>query len=335
MDDQTEAKKIRAALRQTRGTREYARVVAVNMVRVKKFAASATADALGVDRSTVSDWLDAYDREGLDGLADDARPGRPPLVQRAELERIVDGARRFTAYEFVDLVKKKTGVKYSEPHGRRLLRSLGFVVKKTPRISDRVPPKEDLEIWQKDIKKEVEMLENNGFTLVMADESHQNSNIFGSGAVYVRGDAEPIQMPLGNQRQTVYGGVTLDGQTCYMAADRANDRSFIRYLDKLQRHFGKIAVVADNAAYHNSGRVRRHLEKNDNFVKLTFLPPYSPFLNPVEWLWRSGKMKIRRIFRRPARIYLRRRVMLVYESLEITFDPRNILFRDLGRILPA
>jgi transposase len=30
---------------------------------------------LGVDRGTVSDWLDAY-HEGLDGLADDARPGQ-------------------------------------------------------------------------------------------------------------------------------------------------------------------------------------------------------------------------------------------------------------------
>ena len=130
------------------------------------------------------------------------------------MEKIVDGAKRFTAYKFVKQVKKKTGVKYGEPHGRCLLRSLGFVVKKTSRISDHVPPKGELKIWQKYTKKEVEMLENNGFTFVMVNESHQNSNIFGFGAVYVRGDAELITMPFGNQRQTVYGGVTPDGQTC-------------------------------------------------------------------------------------------------------------------------
>ncbi|MBI1658856.1 MAG: transposase [Thaumarchaeota archaeon] len=207
------------------------------------------------------------------------------------------------------------------------------MVKKTPRISNHVPPKEELEIWQKDAKKEAEMPENDGFTLVMADESHQNSNIFGSGATYVRGDGEPIPMPPGNQRQTVYGGVTLDGQTCRTAADKANDRSFIRYLDKLQRRFGKVAVVADNAAYHNFGRVRRHLEKNNDFIRLMFLQPYSPFLNPAEWLWRSSKTKIRRISRLPAKSYFRRKIMLVYESLEIKFDPRNILFRDLDKML--
>ena len=81
--------------------------------------------------------------------------------------------------------------------------------------------------------------------------------------------------------------------------------------------------------------MRRYLEENDDFVRLIFLPPHSPFLNPAEWLWRNDKAKIRRIFRRPVRSYFRRRVMLVYASLEITFEPRNIPFRDLDKILPV
>lgn len=122
-----------------------------------------------------------------------------------------------------------------------------------------------------------------------------------------------LPTPLGNQRQTVYGGISLDGETCYMAANKANNKSFVRYLDKLRRHFGRVAVVVDNAAYHSSGRVRRYLEDNDDFVKLIFLPPYSPFLNPAEHLWREGKAILRRTFRRPAKSYFRRKVMLVYE----------------------
>ena len=64
------------------------------------------------------------------------------------------------------------------------------------------------------------------------------------------------------------------------------------------------------------------------------MPPYSPFLNPAEHLWWE-KARIRRTFKRPAKSYFRRKVMLVCESLEVTFDPRNILFRDLDKILPA
>ena len=135
MDDQAGAEKIKASLRQTRDTREYARVVAVNIMYVNRQRYTFAAKMLGVDRGTVSDWLDAHARNGLNDLADDG-PGRHPLAPRARLEKRVDGAKRFTAYEFVEMVKKKTGVKYSESHRRRLLRSLGFVVKKTFQISE-------------------------------------------------------------------------------------------------------------------------------------------------------------------------------------------------------
>ena len=40
-------------------------------------------------------------------------------------------------------------------------------------------------------------------------------------------------MPLGNRRQTIYGSITLNGKTYYMASGKANDRPFIKYLDKL------------------------------------------------------------------------------------------------------
>ncbi len=335
MNNQTNAQKIKAALKQTKSATQHARIVAVNMVRIKGYTISAAADVLGVDRSTIYDWLNAYDHKGLDGLADGARPGRPSFVPRHTLENIINGVKRFTAYGFVKLAEKKTGIKYSESQARRILRSLGFTIRKTPRISDRIPPRKDLEIWQKDTKKEAEMFEKDGFTLVMVDESHQNLSMFGSGAVYTRGDAIPVQTPLGNQRQTIYGGITLDGQTCYMAASKANDRSFIRYLNKTKKRFGKVAVILDNAAYHNSSRVKRYLKKNSDFIKLIFLPPYSPFLNPAEWLWLNGKARIRRTFKRPAKRYFRRKIMRIYESLEIKFDPRSILFRNLDKILPV
>ena len=41
-----------------------------------------------------------------------------------------------------------------------------------------------------------------------------------------------------------------------MAAGKANDRSFIRYLSKLKKQFGKTATIVDNVAYHNSWRVQ-------------------------------------------------------------------------------
>ncbi len=120
-----------------------------------------------------------------------------------------------------------------------------------------------------------------------------------------------------------------------MAACKADDRSFIRYQNKLKKQFGKVAVVVYNAAYHDSGRVRRYLKKKDDFARLVFLPPYSPFSNPAQWPWRNGWVGMRSTFKRPANSYFRRKVMFVRGSLETKFEPRNILFRSLDRILPA
>ena len=79
-------------------------------------------------------------------------------------------------------------------------------------------------------------------------------------------------------------------------------------MDKLRRHFGEVLLIFYNAAYHSPGRVRRHLEENSDFVRRIFLPPYSPFLNPAEHLWRVGKARLCRTFRRPAKSYFRRNV---------------------------
>lgn len=87
MNDQTKAKKIKTGLKQTWCARKYACIVAANMIHVNGKSPTFAAKMLGVDRGTISDWLGAYDRKGLDGLADDARQGRPPLVPRDRMER--------------------------------------------------------------------------------------------------------------------------------------------------------------------------------------------------------------------------------------------------------
>ena len=49
------------------------------------------AQAAGMDRQTLRDWVIRYNEDGLDGLADQPRDGRPPKLdaeQKAELYRL-------------------------------------------------------------------------------------------------------------------------------------------------------------------------------------------------------------------------------------------------------
>ena len=48
------------------------------------------ADIFAVDRDTVANWLDRFDRFGLNGLSDQARPGAKPKLNDSERELLLN-----------------------------------------------------------------------------------------------------------------------------------------------------------------------------------------------------------------------------------------------------
>lgn len=52
-------------------------------------------------------------------------------------------------------------------------------------------------------------------------------------------------------------------------------------------------VVMDNAAFHKSDKTRKLIE--DTGVKLLYLPPYSPDLNPIEQKWSHVKNIVKKV----------------------------------------
>jgi transposase len=66
--------------------------------------------------------------------------------------------------------------------------------------------------------------------------------------------------------------------------------AFIDYLTKLMVDIdGKIFLIVDGASAHRSGETREFVKSTKGRVKLFLLPPYSPELNPDEWVWKSVK----------------------------------------------
>lgn len=46
-----------------------------------------------------------------------------------------------------------------------------------------------------------------------------------------------------------------------------------------------IHVFLDNARYYHAKAVKKWLKSTNSRIKLIFLPPYAPHLNPIERLW--------------------------------------------------
>ena len=75
-------------------------------------------------------WYRRYNEDGLQGLKDKAKTGRPPTVPKDVMVKIrKELADSNTGWDFrqvMDLIYKKSGVRYHEVHIYRLLHKWGF-----------------------------------------------------------------------------------------------------------------------------------------------------------------------------------------------------------------
>jgi transposase len=125
---------LRALARRERDGRVSARLLALANA-LDGMSRDEAARAAGMDRQTLRDWVHRYNAEGVAGLRDRPRPGRPcaldegqlatlkALVLRGpELER--DGCVAWRARDLCGLVERRFGVRYGETGMLRLLKGL-------------------------------------------------------------------------------------------------------------------------------------------------------------------------------------------------------------------
>jgi transposase len=97
------------------------------------------------------------------------------------------------------------------------------------------------------------------------------------------------------KRLNFIGGICLNGHRfIYQQVDTVNASTISDFLLKLrQANPGnlKIHVIWDNARYHRNVEVEEIAKRL--CIKLHFLPPYSPNLNPIERMWKLMHESVR------------------------------------------
>ncbi|WP_156819911.1 transposase [Pseudonocardia sp. HH130630-07] len=65
---------------------------------------------------------------------------------------------------------------------------------------------------------------------------------------------------------------------------------FVEFLKKLMHDApGPVFLILDNHSVHKARLVRDYVASLRGRLKLFFLPPYAPELNPDEWVWKNVK----------------------------------------------
>src|ERR1700737_4260665 len=127
---------LRAEAARTAGAKQARRILAIAMV-LDGHSRRLAAQAGGMERQTLRDWVHRYNADGLTGLADRPRPGRQPRLteaQRCEVAEWVesgpdlktDGVVRWRCADLRDRIAAKFHVHQHERCVGKLLKKLNF-----------------------------------------------------------------------------------------------------------------------------------------------------------------------------------------------------------------
>ena len=106
------------------------RILLVIRVSVDKQHIESASQELHRSRAWAHKWYRRYNDEWIGGLRDRHRSGKPSVIPKEKMDKIKQELSNsntgWDVKQVMDLIQKKTGVKYHKEHIRRLLHKWGF-----------------------------------------------------------------------------------------------------------------------------------------------------------------------------------------------------------------
>jgi transposase len=289
----------RVPRRELRDTRE----LAINALQ-KGMHPDDVADLYDVGRSTVFNWRKEYLEKGSAALVVEIAPGRTPRLADAQMERlrklVVGRDPRQLQFDFAlwtrqmvrDLIKREFGVDYTPEAVGNILRGMGLSPQK-PLVRAYQQNPELVARWKEEeypaIRKEAKAA---GAAIFFCDEAGIRTD-YHSGTTWAPVGQTPIVRRTGDRGNSVnmISAISAQGKLHFSFLDgNLNSALFIDYLKKLMHDIpGPVFLIVDNYPSHKSKETMEFVNSTQGRLKLYFLPPYSPELNPDEWVWKSVK----------------------------------------------
>ena len=260
---------------------------------------------LGRQARTVQLWVHTFKEEGLSGLKDKSRPGRPPRLTEEQMAQI-DRVLRSTPEEYglnaylwdgktlSAFILKEFNVHLGVRQCQRVFHKLGFRYRKPrPLIAGTDPAVK--KAFLNDVRK---MIKNPKIEVWVQDEVF--FKLFGTTCkMWIPPeDSDPFVLHnSGREHIKYFGALRLrDGKFVYMKVEGTfngdNFFTFLKYLRKITaRSSRKTVLLLDRASYH---RAKVHEEWRNKCRKkfcLVLLPSASPELNPIERVWKYTRRK--------------------------------------------
>ena len=302
-------------------------------MRREGFRVVEIAQALGVVRGTVYKWFRNAAASTEEQATAGGQRGRPkgmgskltPAQESQIRKMIIDKNPKQLKFDFAlwtrralrALIKREFQIELSLPTVGVYLRSWGMSAQRPARRA----------IEQDD--ERVRQWKQEQYPAIARRAKAENAVIYWGDETAVKHDANWITgySPKGQtpvlkchdgrwKTATMISAISNQGLLRFKVQDKPmNQQSFIEFLENLiEDEDRKIFLIIDNLKVHKSKLVSQWADEHKDRIELFFLPPYSPELNPDEYVNRALKTDIRS--RAPAAVEgLKKRTMKVMTKM--------------------
>lgn len=261
------------------------------------------AEITGFGRSTILEWWRNYRREGESGLLTKDAPGRPSSLtprQLRELYALIEattpslfgfGVELWTRAIIRDLIRQRFKVSVSIVTVGRILESIGLSPQRPLYRAFQQDP-EKVEKWKKEtypkIRKDAAAV---GASIFFADEAAVRTD-FHAGTTWAPVGQTPVVKSTGERKAIMMASaITSRGELRFHLHEGSfKAENFIEFCKQLLGDAeGDIFLIVDGSSVHTAKKVKEFVKSTEGRLQLFFLPPYSPELNPDEWVWKNVK----------------------------------------------
>jgi len=264
---------------------------------------SNVANAIGVTRAAVYSWLALYRHGGWGALDARKRGGRPGKLDGRALSWLYNTIisknplqlkftfALWTSRMIRELIRRKYGIKLSKASVCRLLNQLGLTPQRPVWRAYQQRP-EDVQRWLNDEYPRIRTLARNENAMVFfGDEAGVRSDHHAGTTWAPRGRTPVVSSTGARFGMNLVSAVSAQGEFRFMVTKgKVGAKVFVEFLKRLlYKAERRIFLIVDGHPAHKAKMVKRFLAEHEGKLRLFFLPPYSPELNPDERVWNDLK----------------------------------------------
>ena len=281
---------------------EEARFEAVRRVQAGE-APTAVARDMGLYTNRIFIWLAAYRNGGWDALRSRKAMGRPKRLSGKQIRWIYDTVTTknplqfklpfalWTRAQIRTLIAQRFSVTLSLVSVGRLLAQLGLSCQR-PLFRAYQQDRSLVERWLKEEYPKIRArAKRENAEIFFEDESGVRSD-FHSGTTWAPKGQTPVVRATGQRFSlNMISAISARGELRFMVVRGGVGAGvFITFLKRLVHGQSRpIYLIVDGHPSHRAKKVKSYVESLQGKLRLFFLPPYSPELNPDELVWNDVK----------------------------------------------